>query len=98
GIAEEVQVNDDGGSVDPDALHALAERTVAYVRRALPGLDPTPVGHVHCWTTTLPWGDDGVAVWERENVALVAGHNLFKQAPALGQGLAGIAAGGAVPE
>jgi len=98
GIAEEVQVNDDGRSVDPDALDALAERTIAYVRRALPGLDPTPVGHVHCWVTTLPWGDDGVAVWEHEGVSLVAGHNLFKQAPELGRVLADVAAGGSLPD
>lgn len=98
GIAEEVPVNDDGRSVDPDALQGLAERTVAYVRQALPGLDPAPVGHVHCWVTTLPWGDDGVAVWEHENVALVAGHNLFKQAPALGGVLAELAAGGVLPD
>lgn len=97
GIAEEVPVNADGGSVDAASLSALAERTIAYVRRALPGLEPDPVGHVHCWVTTLPWGDDAVAVWEHENVALVAGHNLFKQAPALGTVLAEIAAGAPVP-
>lgn len=97
GIAEEVQVNADGSSVDADALDALADRSIAYVRRALPGLDPTPVGHVHCWVTTLPWGDDGVAVWEHEGVAFVAGHNLFKQAPVLGEALAGLATGGDLP-
>lgn len=97
GIVEEVPVNGDGQAVDAASLHALAERTVAYVRRALPGLDPNPVGHVHCWVTTLPWGDDGVAAWQRDGVTLVAGHNLFKQAPALGEVLAEVATGGAVP-
>ncbi|MCD9153775.1 NAD(P)/FAD-dependent oxidoreductase [Aeromicrobium duanguangcaii] len=98
GIAEEVPVNDDGSSVDPEVLDALADRAVAYVRRALPGLDPTPVAHIHCWVTSLPWGEDGVGVWQHDGVSLVAGNNLFKQAPALGEALATAATGGALPE
>jgi len=98
GIAEEIPVNDDGSSVDPEVLNEMADRVVAYVRRALPGLDPTPVAHIHCWVTSLPWGEDGVGVWQHENVSLVAGNNLFKQAPALGEALAAAATGGTVPE
>lgn len=77
-----------GDGLDPDALARLAAGTVAYVRRALPGLEPEPVGHRHCWVTDLPWGDDGVAVWQAGPVLFLAGHNLFKHAPWLGHELA----------
>ena len=63
------------------------------MRRALPGLDPEPVGHRHCWVTELPWSEDGVAVWEAEGILFLAGHNLYKQAPGLGRALARAAAG-----
>ncbi|WP_136518630.1 NAD(P)/FAD-dependent oxidoreductase [Cellulomonas telluris] len=87
-----------GGAVeDPEELAALAERTVAYVARALPGLRPEPVGHVHCWVTALPWGEDGVGIWGEDGVTAVAGHNLFKQAPVLGEALATAALSGSVP-
>ncbi len=69
-------------------LPELAERAAEYVGRALPGLDPAPVGHLHCWVTTVPWSDDGFAAWEHEGIVFVAGHNLFKQAPELGRMLA----------
>ena len=42
---------------------------------------------MHCWVTELPWSEDGVAVWQSPGVSFVAGHNLFKQAPGLGQAL-----------
>ena len=44
---------------------------------------------MHCWVTELPWGHDGLAVWEAGAVWFVAGNNLFKHAPALGRRLAG---------
>lgn len=94
GLAATVPVNDDGRSVDPATLDAHARRTADYVRVALPGLDPTPVGHVHCWVTTLPWGSDGVAVWQDDRIAFVAGHNLYKHAPLLGRELAALATTG----
>ncbi|MEX0836188.1 MAG: hypothetical protein WD010_08865, partial [Nitriliruptor sp.] len=47
----------------------------------------------HCWVTALPWSDDGVAAWQGSGVTVVAGHNLFKQAPALGRALAAAAFG-----
>ena len=93
GIGEDARVRPDGSVVDPDALAALADRATAYVRRALPGLDPDPVDVRHCWVTRLPWGEDGVAVWEAGPVLLPAGHNLWKQAPGLGRRLAAAAAG-----
>ena len=46
-----------------------------------------------CWTTQLPWGPDGVAVWRAADVLVAAGHNLFKQAPGLGRALAALALG-----
>ncbi|NKY87782.1 NAD(P)/FAD-dependent oxidoreductase [Nocardia veterana] len=87
GLSDTV-ATDGADAVDPAALAELAERAGAYVRRALPGLVPEPAGHVHCWVTRLPWGEDGVAAWQHENLTFVAGHNLFKLAPALGAVLA----------
>ncbi|WP_238159229.1 FAD-binding oxidoreductase [Mycobacterium sp. MFM001] len=83
----------DGGLLDPAALAQLAERATRYVERALPGLDPKPVDVRHCWVTELPWGSDGVGVWEADGMYFVAGHNLFKHAPALGRALAAAATG-----
>ena len=76
------------GDTDQPGLAAEAERTVAYVADRLPGLDPTPVGVRHCWVTELPWGHDGIGVWEAGPARFVAGNNLFKHAPALGAALA----------
>lgn len=89
---------DAGGVADPGALADLADRAAAYVTRALPGLDPEPVDVRHCWVTQLPWGDDAVAAWQRDGVLLVAGHNLWKQAPGLGRVLAAAVDGGEVPD
>ncbi|PWF83548.1 amino acid oxidase [Kocuria rosea] len=97
GLSADTPAHPDGGLADPAALAALADRTVAYVRRALPGLDPRPVDHVHCWVTRLPWGDDGVGIWSEDGLTALAGHNLFKQAPALGEALAGTVLTGTVP-
>lgn len=93
GLSESTPAKDDGSFTDPAGLAALADRTEAYVRQALPGLDPRPVDCRFCWVTKLPWSDDGFAVWEQAGVFLVAGHNLFKQAPALGRALAQLALG-----
>jgi sarcosine oxidase len=93
GLSEFVGVRDDGSLIDPSSLAALANRASAYVQRALPGLDPQPVDYVHCWVTELPWGDDAIAVWEADEILFVAGHNLFKHAPALGRALARAALG-----
>ncbi len=99
GVSGHVAARPDGSVVDPDGLAGLADGAVAYVRAALPGLDPDPVAHVHCWTTELPWSSDGVAVWQAGadgpagQVLFAAGNNLFKHAPALGRALARAAAG-----
>jgi sarcosine oxidase len=97
GLSETTEVRQDGSVVDPTALESLAARASAYVRHALPGLDPEPAEYVHCWVTRLPWGDDGVGIWSMGNLSAVAGHNLFKQAPALGEALAETALSGVVP-
>jgi sarcosine oxidase len=87
GIGAHVPGGEDGSLTDPDRLAVLADQTTAYVARALPGLNPTPVECVHCWVTELPGGSDAVAVWGTPGASFLAGHNLFKHAPALGRAL-----------
>lgn len=87
-----------GGLLDPAGLGQLAQRASAYVQRALPGLDRDPVDVRHCWVTELPWGSDGLGVWSVDDVIFVAGHNLFKHAPALGRALAAAASGDALSD
>lgn len=94
GLSDDVDVTTADG---PAGLAALTERTVDYVRTALPGLDPAPVGYLHCRITELPWHADGCAVWQAGPVSVIAGHNLFKQAPALGRHLADHALGAPLP-
>ena len=94
GLSGTVAVHPDGSVVDPAGLAELSARATAYVQRALPGLDPAPVDVRHCWVTELHWGDDGLGVWESDAMLFVAGHNLFKHAPALGRALADAAIGG----
>jgi sarcosine oxidase len=72
--------------------------TIAYVARELPGLQPEPLEARHCWAVELPWGPDGMAVWESGRVLFFAGGNLFKHAPWIGRALADTALGDAVPE
>jgi glycine/D-amino acid oxidase-like deaminating enzyme len=52
-----------------------------------------PVGYRHCWVTRVPWSDDGFAAWQRDGLVFLAGHNLFKQAPAIGRAVARLAVG-----
>lgn len=93
GIPEPVPADAGGAMLDADALDAMARRTREYVERALPGLDPEPVGSRACWVTRLPWGADGMAVWEAGDARFLVGHNLFKMAPLLGCALADLATG-----
>ena len=97
GLSQTVDVAEDGSLVDPPGLAALGDRAAAYVGRALPGLEPEPLEYRHCWVTELPWSADGIGVWESHAILFVAGHNLFKQAPALGRALAGAALGEGLP-
>lgn len=93
GLSDTVDAHEDGALLDPRGLAEHASRVRVYVARALPGLDPEPVDVRHCWVTELPWSRDGVAVWEAGPVLAVAGHNMFKNAPALGRVLARAAVG-----
>ena len=93
GLSETVAAGADGALPDVRMLAEHAERVRAYVRRALPGLDPDPIDVRHCWVTELPWGEDGIGIWEQGPVLAVAGHNMFKNAPALGRALAAAAVG-----
>ena len=86
------------GQVESGRLGELRGRASAYVTRGLPGLDPEPVHDVSCWVTELPWGPDGLAAWQADGVTIVAGHNLFKLAPALARLLADAACEGRVPQ
>jgi sarcosine oxidase len=97
GLSAFVDATEDGGLLDPGALAGHARRVREYVTRALPGLDPDPVDVRHCHVTELPWGSDGVAVWEAGPVLAIAGHNLFKNAPSFGRALAAAAAGEPLP-
>lgn len=93
GLSQTSAAREDGSHLDSSVLARLADRAEKYVRQALPGLDPAPIDVRHCWVTTLPWSDDGLAVWEHDGILLVAGHNLFKHAPGLGRLLAAAADG-----
>jgi sarcosine oxidase len=88
GVDGAASAREDASLLSPSALAAVTDRATAYVRSALPGLDPEPSGYRHCWVTTLPWHEDAIGVWEIEGILLVAGSNLFKHAPALGRALA----------
>jgi sarcosine oxidase len=63
--------------------------TIAYVAEHLPGVLPEPIEERHCNVTELPWGHDGIAVWEVGAARFIAGNNMFKHAPVLGRALAG---------
>jgi sarcosine oxidase len=76
----------------------LVDRIVAYVREALPGLDPEPVGVRLCVATELPDSPDRFEVWGSGSVLALAGDNLFKFAPYLGRMLAAAACGEREPE
>jgi sarcosine oxidase len=90
---DETPVHEDGSLLDAGGLAVAAERTTAYVGRALPGLESRPADARHCWVTELPWSPDGIAAWEVGGLLIVAGNNLFKHAPALGRALARAALG-----
>jgi sarcosine oxidase len=87
----------DGSLSDPDELARAVERNRAYVKRALPGLEPEPFEARHCWITKLPWSADGFAAWQAGAVLFLAGDRMFKHAPLIGRMLAGAALDGELP-
>jgi sarcosine oxidase len=76
-----------GADGEPPVDEALG-RLRAYVERGMPGLDPEPASVRLCETSILPWGADAFGVWKAANVSVVAGANLFKFGPLLGEFLA----------
>jgi sarcosine oxidase len=76
-----------GGEHEPPVDEAIG-RLTAYVERALLGLDPEPASVRLCRTSILPWGADAFATWRTGNVDVLAGANLFKFGPLLGELLA----------
>jgi len=76
-----------GTEHEPPVEEAL-ERLRAYAARGMPGLDPEPVSARLCKTSILPWGADAFAVWRTGTVDVLAGANLFKFAPLIGELLA----------
>lgn len=98
GLAEVMEVREDGSVVDPAQFGVLEQRVIEYARKAMPGLDPEPAEVLHCWATTLPWGEDAFAVWEYEGLLVLGGHNIWKMAPVIGEALAEAATGGEVRE
>jgi sarcosine oxidase len=86
-----------GTEHEPPVEDALA-RLRAYVERGMPGLEPEPASVRLCKTSILPWGADAFAVWRAGPVAVLAGANLFKFAPLLGDLLAEDSTGELAPE
>ena len=76
-----------GTEHEPPVDEALG-RLRAYAERGMPGLDPEPVSVRLCKTSILPWGADAFAVWRAGAVDVLAGANLFKFAPLVGELLA----------
>lgn len=99
-IGDGVDVPLAGGSMLPPGteMEEHVRRVAAYVGRALPGLDSTPDGVRVCVMSKLAAGSDAFCVWQAAGATVVAGHNLFKLAPVLGEMLADAAIDGRVPD
>lgn len=70
------------------AIATLNEQTSSYVKRAMPGLDLEEAVPLERRIAELPWAADGLAIWQAGDAYFVAGNNLFKLAPALGEVIA----------
>jgi sarcosine oxidase len=98
GTGVDVPFGQDGGLPAGSSMEDHVRRVSAYVERALPGLDPEPVGVRVCVMSKLPAGSDAFRVWHADGVTAIAGHNLFKLAPELGELLADAAVTNELPE
>ncbi|GAA3765051.1 NAD(P)/FAD-dependent oxidoreductase [Salinactinospora qingdaonensis] len=87
-IGASVDVPMNAGLPSGTEMESHARRLSNYVRKALPGLVPEPVGVRVCVMSKLPGGSDAFGVWHTPGVTAVTGHNLFKLAPVLGEALA----------
>lgn len=88
GDGVDVSFTDTGALRPGTAMVEHVDRVSGYVHRALPGLDPEPVGIRVCVMSKLPAGSDAFRAWHTSGVTAIAGHNLFKLAPVLGELLA----------
>lgn len=93
----------------PDQGHPDPRRQVelvrSYVARALPGLEPEPLGVAACYSpslatasTNLPWESDKITIWDGGRTVVFAGGHYFKFAPLIGRVLADVIAGEPVPD
>jgi sarcosine oxidase len=83
---------------NPTEVARIVRRTEAYAKRAFPGVLGSVIDTRLCLTTPLTSGDDDFRAWRRDGVTYVAGHNLFKFAPIIGELLASSVGGGKIPE
>lgn len=98
GEGVKVAAHDLGPVVDPDRRTfdidtGERDRTIAYVREWLPGLDPTPVSDATCLYTNTP--DASFVLERRDNIVIgsaCSGHG-FKFTPLIGRMLADLAVG-----
>jgi sarcosine oxidase len=101
-----IGISGDDGSVaadqlvaaDAGQLTAIARRTEQYAKRAFPGALGAAIETRLCLATPLASGDDDFRAWRRDGVTYLAGHNLFKFAPIIGELLAGSADRAPLPE
>jgi glycine/D-amino acid oxidase-like deaminating enzyme len=78
-------------SESPDAAAAATRRRhAAWVPQTFPGLDPEPVDEIRCVSLEAPWLDagDGFVIRRAGRVIALAGGNLMKFGPVLGERLA----------
>lgn len=98
GTEVDIPFGPDGALPEGSTTLADAQRVIDYVTRAMPGLDPEPVGVRVCVMTKLPAGSDALRAWHTDGVTAIAGHNLFKMAPVLGELLADAALTNRLPQ
>jgi sarcosine oxidase len=78
-------------SASPDAAAAATRRRHAeWVPRTFPGLDPQPIDEIRCVSLEAPWlhDGDGFVIRRAGRVIALAGGNLMKFGPVLGDRLA----------
>jgi sarcosine oxidase len=93
GEGDDLKIGENGLIANPEKLDQIVKRISAYVKQALPGLGETIVGYRLCPSVSLPGGADDFRAWTSGAFSFVAGGNLFKMAPLLGEQLAGVCVG-----
>lgn len=82
---------------DRDWIPATRARIVSYVRQAMPAFADLPVSMRLCPSTALAGDPDDFRIWSGGPFYFIAGNNLFKMAPVIGEELAAAAASRQVP-